>query len=96
LSADLTELKLGSLTLTPTFAASTTSYTAATTNSTNKLTVTTKSETAEVVVKLGDDAVTAGSDGKYEFTWELGENTVTVKVTDGTESKTYTLTVTKS
>lgn len=76
--------------------ATTTAYTAETSNNTNKLTATPKSETAEVEVKLGDTEVDAGDDGKYSLAWETGENTVTVKVTDGTESKTYTLTVTKS
>ena len=66
-----------------------------TTNATNTLTATPADETAEAEVKLGETEVTAGDDGKYSLTWEEGENTVTVKVTDGNVSKTYTLTVTK-
>ena len=55
-----------------------------------------------MTVKLNDVAVTAGTDGKYEFTWSSdndGVNTVTVKVENGYEGevyKTYTLTVTAS
>ena len=50
-------------------------------------------------MKLGSTAITAGSDGKYEFTWSEGSNTVTVKVTNGYEGEvdtTYTITVTAS
>lgn len=93
----LTELKLGSLTLTPEFDGDTTTYTAATTNASNTLTVTPTSEEAEITVKLGDTEVSAGVDGKYPITWTEGSNTVTVKVdADGVESTTYTLTVTAS
>ena len=46
-------------------------------------------------VKLGSTTVSAGANGKYSLTWAEGENTVTVKVTNGEVSKTYTLTVTK-
>lgn len=94
--ADLAELKLGSLTLTPTFAKGTTAYAATTTDATNKLTATPEDEGATVEVKLGGTAVSAGSDGKYTLTWSAGENTVTVKVVNGEVSKTYTMTVTKS
>lgn len=96
MSADLAELKLGSLTLTPAFDAGTTAYAAATTNASNALTVTPADAGVTVEVKLGDTAVTAGGDGKYTLTWAAGENTVTVKVSTGGASKTYTLTVTKS
>lgn len=96
MSADLTELKLGSLTLTPTFAAATTSYTAATTDASNALTATPVNSDATVTVKLGSTVVSAGSNGKYSLTWSAGSNTVTVKVESGNLSKTYTLTVTKS
>lgn len=94
--ADLAELKLGSLTLTPTFAKGTTAYTAATTDATNKLTATPEDEDATVEVKLGSTTVSAGGDGKYTLTWSAGENTVTVKVVNGAVSKTYTMIVTKS
>lgn len=93
--ATLSELKLGSLTLSPTFDADVTTYTATTTNASNTLTATPTDDEATVTVKLGDTEVDAGQDGKYSLTWAAGENVVTVKV-DGDESKTYTITVTKS
>lgn len=85
---------MGSLTLTPTFDADTTAYTTTTSNASNALTATPADAGATVEVKLGDDVVTAGSNGKYTLTWDEGENVVTVKVTDGSLSKTYTITVT--
>ena len=97
--SSLSALALGTLTLTPTFAAGTTSYAASTTNATDKLAVTATDPNAEVTVKLGSTAITAGTDGKYEITWEVGSNTVTVKVTNGYQGEvdtTYTLTVTAS
>ena len=95
----LSAMALGELTLTPTFAAGTTSYAAATTNAKDKLSFTKTDENAEVVVKLGSTAITAGSDGKYEITWAEGSNTVTVKLTNGYQGEvdtTYTITVTAS
>lgn len=96
MTADLSGLGLGSLTLSPEFAADVDTYTTSTANATNKLTVTPADENAEVEVSLGDNVLSAGSDGKYTCTWAAGENTVTVKVTNGDQSKTYTITVTKT
>ena len=98
--SSLSAMTLGELELTPEFDADTTSYTAATTNAKDKLAITTTDPNATVTVKLGDDTVTAGTDGKYEFTWsteDSGENTVTVKVQNGYQGEvdtTYTITVT--
>lgn len=95
----LSAMTLGELELTPEFAAGTTAYTAATTNAKDKLSITKTDANAEAVVKLGDTAITAGDDGKYEITWAEGENTVTVKMTNGYEGEvdtTYTITVTAS
>ena len=97
--SSLASMALGTLTLTPTFASGTTSYTASTTNAKDKLAVTTTDPNANVTVKLGSDAITAGTDGKYEITWAEGSNSVTVKVTNGYEGEvdtTYTITVTAS
>ena len=87
--SSLSAMALGELELSPDFAADETTYTASTTNAKDKLTVATTDANAEVTVKLGSTAVTAGEDGKYEFTWSEGSNTVTVKVD-------YTITVTAS
>ena len=92
--ATLTTLRIGSKTLTPAFAPNTTSYTAATTDATNTVTATPADAGAQVEIKVGDEEIQNGT----AATWTAGENIVTVKVTaeDGTTTKTYTVTVTKS
>lgn len=95
-TADLALIKLGSLTLDPTFDPDVTEYTAATENASNTLTATPEDEDAEVTVTLGEAEVDAGADGKYTLTWETGENVVTINVVNGGAIKVYTITVTKS
>lgn len=92
--ATLAALKLGTLTLTPTFAAGTTSYTAATTNDSDLIFAQPTDASATMLIKLGTTVKNNGD----ALTWAAGENTVTVKVTaeNGTTTKTYTVTVTKS
>ncbi|WP_312059389.1 phage major capsid protein [Anaerotignum sp.] len=92
--ANLSDLRIGSLTLSPVFAAGTTTYTAATTNGTNTITATPKDAGAQIEVKVGANVIDNGS----APTWATGDNTVTIKVTaaDGETTKTYTVTVTKS
>lgn len=92
--ATLTDIKIGSLTLSPTFAANTTTYTAATTNATNTIAATPANAGATIDITVGDTVVNNGA----AATWATGANTVTIKVTaaDGTTTKTYTVTVTKS
>lgn len=92
--ANLSELSLGAAALSPAFAAATTTYTAATSNATNVIKAVPAEADAEIEVKLGSDVVPNGS----ALTWAAGQNVVTVKVTsaDGTATKTYTVTVTKS
>jgi len=91
-SAELSALSLGSLTLTPEFSTGTVSYTAATTNATNTVTATAADPDAAVTITNGSTPVTNGA----VATWEAGENTLTVVVTSGVLTKTYTVTVTKS
>lgn len=91
MSADLSELKIGSLTLDPAFDPDVTEYETATTTTTNTLTATPEDEDATVAVTLNDEAVTGTT-----LTWDVGENELVIKVTNGEESKTYTVTVTKS
>lgn len=88
----LSSLSIGSLTLSPAFDKDTTAYTASTSNATNTITAAASDTKATVEIKVGDTAVENGGSA----TWESGENTVTVKVTNGTAEKTYTVTVTKS
>ena len=88
----LSNLALGSLTLTPAFDKTVTSYTASTTNATNTITATPEDNSATVAIKNGVETVQNGS----ACTWVTGSNTVTATVTNGSASKQYTVTVTKS
>ena len=92
--ATLSSLKVGSLTLSPTFSASTVTYTASTSDASNVVSAIPTDAHAEVTVKLGTKEVDNGSAVK----WASGSNTLTATVTaeDGTTTKTYTVTVTKS
>lgn len=70
-----------------------TEYAATTTNASNKVTATPTDEEATVKVLLGETEI----ENKSSPSWEAGENVVTVTVSkDGAESRTYTVTVTKS
>ena len=91
-SADLASLTLGSLTLTPEFDADTIVYTTTTTNATNTVTATAVDTDATIAITVGATSVTNGQ----AATWEIGENILTVTVTSGSVTKTYTITVTKS
>lgn len=92
--ATLGSLRIGSKAMTPAFAPATDTYTAATTDATNTITAVPATAGATVEITAGTETVSNGS----AATWSAGENTVTVKVTaeDGTTTKTYTVTVTKS
>lgn len=92
MSARLSGLTIGALTLTPTFDPDTTEYTANTTNATNTITATPEDEGAEVTILNGETPVTNGS----AATWNEGANTVTITVKNGTAQKVYTVTVTKT
>jgi HK97 family phage major capsid protein len=90
--AYLDSLAIGSLTLTPAFNPAISSYTAATTNASNTVTVDPDKEGAVVEIKVNGSAVTNGGTA----TWTAGANTVEIKVTYGTTSRTYAVAVTKS
>lgn len=92
MSARLSGLTIGALTLTPTFDEDTTEYEVTTSAATNKITATPEDEDATVVIKNGDTTV----ENEGSATWSAGENTLTVTVTNGDQSKVYTVTVTKS
>lgn len=93
-NAKLAELRLGSLVLSPTFDPETDTYTASTTNATNSVTASAEDVGAEAVITANGTEIESGD----SVTWEAGENTVEIVVTaaDGTTTKTYTVTVTKS
>ena len=94
-TATLNTLKLSGLTLSPTFASGTTSYTSTASTGGSAMIFAQPSDAgATMLIKLG---TTVKSNGD-ELTWAAGENVVTVKVTaeNGSTTKTYTVTVTAS
>lgn len=90
--AYLATLAIGNKVLTPSFSATTENYTAATTDATNTITATAAKTDATVAIDVDGTPVASGA----AATWALGENIVTITVTFGTTTKTYTVTVTKS
>lgn len=93
-NAALANLRIGNLTLSPVFAAETTTYTAATTAATNTITAVPADAGSTIEILVGDNEISNGT----AATWAAGANTVTITVTaeDGTTTETYTVTVTKS
>lgn len=89
--AIISDLRIGSLTLTPAFDSSVTSYTATATNDSDVINVAAPAG-VDIEIKLGSAEKENGS----ALTWASGSNTVTVKATSGEATKTYTVTVTKS
>lgn len=93
-STDATLSSIDGLTLSPTFAAATTTYTAATSNESDVVTAYPADINSTVQLTLGAKIIENGSAVK----WTDGTNTLKVNVVaeDGTTKKTYTITVTKS
>ena len=87
----LSSLSIGSLTLEPEFSENTSSYTATTSNATNTVSAVPRSSDASVEITVNGDAHTSGT----AATWESGQNTVLVTVTNGGSSQVYTIIVTK-
>ena len=99
-NADLADLRIGGLTLSPAFNADTlTGYTATTTNATNTVTAipADANATIEITNEGTSEEETPVVNGRA-VTWETGSNTLTVKVTaeNGTTTQSYVVTVTKS
>lgn len=90
--AALSALTLGSLSLTPAFSPGVTQYTAETANATNTIAATPQAGAAVAGLTVNGAAHTNGA----AATWNEGENTVTVTVTNGAASKTYTIAVQKT
>lgn len=90
--ARLASLTIGSLTLSPAFNKSVMVYTAATTNATNTISAIAMDGEATIEILNDETPVANGA----AATWATGENVVTINVTSGTETETYTVTVTKS
>lgn len=98
---DLADLRIGGLTLSPAFSASTlTGYTASTTNATNTVMAIPADANATIEITNkgpSDEEATPVINGRA-VTWKTGANTLTVKVTaeNGTANQSYVVTVTKS
>lgn len=91
-NTDLVSLTIGAISLSPTFSRVTTSYTGSTTTASNKITAVAKDGDATITIKNGSTTVNNGANA----TFTDGANTVTVKVANGGEEKTYTVVITKS
>lgn len=89
--ADLNDLTIGSLALTPTFDADTTTYAVTATGTADAVTATTAQARANVAISYGGKNVKNGSN----VTWATGTNPLTVTVTNGNAVKVYTVNVTK-
>lgn len=90
--AYLESLAVGSLTLSPAFNPAISSYTTTTTNASNTVTVDPDKDGAVAEIKVNGSTVANGGTA----TWTTGANTVEIKVTYGTTSRTYSVAVTKS
>ena len=91
-AAKLATLTVGNLALSPAFDAEITEYTATTSNATNAITAT-SADGATVAITVNGEAHESGESA----TWNVGSNTVVITVTkEGSESTTYTVTVTKA
>lgn len=62
-----------------------------TSNNTNKVTATANDEDATIEITKGIATIENGS----SVAWNSGENVLEIKVTNGSSSTTYTVTVTK-
>ncbi|MGV3638996.1 MAG: cadherin-like beta sandwich domain-containing protein [Adhaeribacter sp.] len=94
-NANLSALTLSAGTLSPAFAAGTTSYTASVPNTTSSVNVTATLADSKASLKVNGTAVTSGSAASVPLA--VGSNTITVLATaeDGT-TKTYTLAITRA
>lgn len=90
--ARLVSLTVGSKTLSPTFNKSIFAYTCATTDATNTITAVAKDGEATIAILNGATPVVNGA----AATWGEGDNVLTVTVSIGGETETYTVTVAKS
>ena len=87
----LKSLTLGSLTLDPLFDNDETTYTTTTTDSTNKITAVAEHKNADILIEVDDEEHENGT----AFEWEEGANVVKVTVNNESNTKVYTVTVTK-
>lgn len=95
--ASLSALTIGALVLTPTFSPDWLWYTATTNTTPQTGTATADDPTATVLLKNGVTTIdTDAGEATGSIALALGVNTITAKVTVGTENVTYTVAVTKT
>lgn len=92
MTARLSGLTIGALTLEPDFDPDTENYETTTSNNTNTITATPEDSKASVTITLNNDVDVPNGTAA---TWESGDNTLDIKVENGKASKIYTVTVTK-
>ena len=99
----LTDASSNAITLTPTFVATTKSYTASVTNDEEEITIvpTVNDSSANYEIQDGDGNVLTDSDsnvGDLQVDLDVGDNTVTVEVTaeDTTTTETYQVVITRT
>lgn len=92
IDARLASLSVGSLTLSPAFNKSIMYYTASTSNATNTITAVAMDGEATIAIDVDDTPVANGA----AAAWADGANEVSIVVTSGGETETYTVVVTKS
>lgn len=91
-NASLADIKVSNNALNPVFAAETFEYTVETSDASNTVTALAADATAAVEITYKDKVIANGS----RITWETGNNVVKIKVTDGSATKNYQITVTKT
>ena len=93
-NAKLSSLSLGSAVLSPAFSPETDTYTATTKNATNVIAAIPADAGANIAIKFGEEETENGA----ALAWEEGSNSVEITVTaaDGSTTKKYKVTVTKS
>lgn len=89
--AALRSLTIGALTLSPTFDPNEDTYTTTTTNASDVISAVPTTGSLAVIKVNGKKAQNGAA-----ATWNSGENTVTIAVTNGDQTKNYAVTVTKS
>jgi len=94
-NANLSDLSLSSGSLSPAFAAGTTSYTTSVTNGTDSISLTPTVANTNASVKVNNVAVTSGT-ASGAIALAVGDNTINIVVTaQNGSTKTYTVTVTR-
>lgn len=88
----LSALTIGTKTLTPAFSADVLEYTLATTTASETVTATASGAGSAVAITVNGTSYASGD----SITWETGVNDVVVRVSNGSASRTYHVTVTKS